>query len=733
MPNRTSFTPSGAVAVVSTGAISFLVSALLDWSIGWRLLAMTLAIGAVVALLTLRPLARMLYPRLATLSPTLSGWLKRTVEEEHTPTQKAVWLGSAGGAAILCFGVLLFGPGGLTDVSLAGLALSCAGIFAYYASKMCPRRSRRGLASLALAGWFVSLSANFVANAAGGPDAGASRGGAAAPDRALRRDIAEFERAVERGDSNSFFEAKGPLRFAQWSADAERGIAMAQYFTAWCLYYGCGVPANPPAAVPWVQRAAGQDCADAMVFLGYLYDFGLAGIVEDDQHAAALYRSAAELNNRAGMNNLGVMYRYGLGGVTPDGRPDIREAIRWYERAADLGLAMAMRNLGEIHADGVPPVVRKDPRRGERWYARAASAGDLQSQGVLTGLPMIEAIEAYAAAGGDTRERARALKRFEAAAARVDALGMEAHVGMLSYWRMTNAVAKLNDVPLDDPVRAAHARMLERAIELYRGAPRSQRQRALDGFTRITLDIVVRWHATGQHERVADFYEGCLADLSFADLVRGERDALILQLRACILSLYHVGRRPEARRLLDVTLDLIDRILADRPWDWYVKTREGAVCFDAAKVIHDLGDRAGAQPLLMRAWTMHAKVVGQPDIPARYAGRLPLKGGVPPGVTAVDRLFFESYDDVRKPGEPVMKRISVELDFDGVAHPFDLYIVSGPNAYAEAQDQLRWAVEYRGATIPERTSAWLREVQNEAIASRRAFQEVCLERIGPTP
>lgn len=731
MPSRTSFTPPGAVAVVSTGAISFLVSALLDWSIGWRLLAMTLAVGAVVALLTLRPLARLVYPRLTTLSPTLSGWLKRTVEEEHTPTQKAVWLGSAGGAAILSFGVLLFGPGGLTDVSLAGLALSCAGIFAYYASKMCPRRSRRGLAALALAGWFVSLSANFVANAAGGSDAGASRAGPVAPDRALRRDIAEFERAVERGDSNSFFESKGPLRFAKWSADAEHGIAMAQYFTACCLYDGFGVPRNPAAAVPWLQRAAGQDCSYAMVFLGFLYYHGLGGLERNHEHAAALYRSAAGLGNRAGMNYLGSLFRYGEGGLSPDGKPDLREAVRWYERSADLGLALAMRNLAEIYTEGAPPDIPTDAKRGATWYARAAKAGDRESEGILAGRPLAEAIEAYAAAGGSTRERARALKRVESAAARLDRLSMEAHVGMLSDWRMRSAAEKLGAD--GDPVRVIHDRLVERAIELFRGAPGSRRQRSLASFTWAVTPMVIRWHEAGQASRIASMWNDCLSNVSWSELTWGERDQLIRMLRACVLSLLKAGQRPEAEGQLDAAVELADSILAERPWDWYLKSNTISLCFDAAQAIHDLGDGVRAQRALSRAWQLQGERYGRPDLAARYAGRLPLRGAVPAGAGEADKKFFQLFDNETQKGERPLKKISVDVDFGGEIVPYNVYFIPGPNGYAEVLDQFRWVRDYRGGRIPDDTLGTFQQLHRRSIETRREFYDLCVERFGSTP
>lgn len=57
---------------------------------------------------------------------------------------------------------------------------------------------------------------------------------------------------------------------------------------------------------------------------------------------------------------------------------DAGQAARWFERAADLGLANAQANLGALYLAG--DGVEQDPKQAARWFARAAHQGHVVSQ-----------------------------------------------------------------------------------------------------------------------------------------------------------------------------------------------------------------------------------------------------------------------------------------------------------------------------------------------------------------
>jgi hypothetical protein len=118
-----------------------------------------------------------------------------------------------------------------------------------------------------------------------------------------------------------------------------------------------GTNPPPPVAQPPVITAT-----DA-------YNKGIAAYQRKD-YAEALtwYHMAADQGYAAAQNNLGVMYRRGLGVVQ-----DYTEAARWYRVAADQGLASAQYNLGGMNADGHG--MPQNYARARYWFGLAAQQG----------------------------------------------------------------------------------------------------------------------------------------------------------------------------------------------------------------------------------------------------------------------------------------------------------------------------------------------------------------------
>jgi TPR repeat protein len=94
------------------------------------------------------------------------------------------------------------------------------------------------------------------------------------------------------------------------------------------------------------------------------------------QEAVTWFRKAAEQGLATAQYNLAVMYANGRG-VTKDDQ----EAVTWYRRAAEQGLALAQHNLAVMYANaqGVP----KDDQEAETWYRKAAEQGLATAQNNL--------------------------------------------------------------------------------------------------------------------------------------------------------------------------------------------------------------------------------------------------------------------------------------------------------------------------------------------------------------
>jgi localization factor PodJL len=87
---------------------------------------------------------------------------------------------------------------------------------------------------------------------------------------------------------------------------------------------------------------------------------------------------------------------------------DIKEAMRWYERSAASGFAMAQFRLGTLYERGLG--VKADIERAKVWYTRAAEQGNVKA---MHNLAVI-----IASRSGDKADYNLAAKWFQEAAAR---------------------------------------------------------------------------------------------------------------------------------------------------------------------------------------------------------------------------------------------------------------------------------------------------------------------------
>ena len=83
----------------------------------------------------------------------------------------------------------------------------------------------------------------------------------------------------------------------------------------------------------------------------------------------AATKNDAESGDAEAQNNLGVMYKKGLG-VSED----YAEAVKWYRLAADQGYGYAQGNLGVMYHDGRG--VPQDYGEAFAWFSVAAAFGD---------------------------------------------------------------------------------------------------------------------------------------------------------------------------------------------------------------------------------------------------------------------------------------------------------------------------------------------------------------------
>jgi len=108
-----------------------------------------------------------------------------------------------------------------------------------------------------------------------------------------------------------------------------------------------------------------------------LYDLGVfLETTRNYNEAVSWYRKAAEKGLAAAQNDLGFCYQAGQG--VPRNHT---EAVKWYRKAAGQGFAAAQNNLGVCYRDGTG--VTKDLKQAVQWFRFGAEQGLAAAQNNL--------------------------------------------------------------------------------------------------------------------------------------------------------------------------------------------------------------------------------------------------------------------------------------------------------------------------------------------------------------
>jgi TPR repeat protein len=126
---------------------------------------------------------------------------------------------------------------------------------------------------------------------------------------------------------------------------------------------GIGGPPRPDSALEWYEKSAKAGVVDAMADAGWIYEQGL-GVPADAEAAQCWYRGGAQAGSAAAMVALGKLH---------ERRQEYDRAREQYEKAARVGSAEAMNNLGVLYQNGLG--VTADRGKAIELYRRAASAG----------------------------------------------------------------------------------------------------------------------------------------------------------------------------------------------------------------------------------------------------------------------------------------------------------------------------------------------------------------------
>jgi len=155
---------------------------------------------------------------------------------------------------------------------------------------------------------------------------------------------------------------------------AEQGDPIAQYELGEVYEFGEGVVQNDEEAFNWYLRAAEQELAEAQNRVGLAYQFGWY-VLQSYNEAIRWYRLSAEQNYAPAQVYLGAMYLYGFGVEI-----DLFEVEKWFLRAANNNHPVGQYYLANLYNEKVSEGREKYELEALKWYQRAAEQGIAQAQ-----------------------------------------------------------------------------------------------------------------------------------------------------------------------------------------------------------------------------------------------------------------------------------------------------------------------------------------------------------------
>ena len=493
------------------------------------------------------------------------------------------------------------------------------------------------------------------------------------------------------GNSINFFKTQAPLRYRVWLREAENGNAMAQVLTGLALDHGAGIKQDITEAFKWYVRAADQGNSAGQFNTGMSYYMG-QGVIEDNTSAEVFYSEAAKQNHTGAIAALGDFYRYGYGGKNKDSK----KALTFYLRAADLGETNAMREAAEMLKNGENGIV-KDEELSYRLIVKAAGLGNSYAKADLLAQTIASSVSEHKVKTSTAAERQAAFHRAKMAIGELKSLNSDDF--SKSFHSCTNSQNNLNQLFIlepDDPMREIKDMGIDLIVDRLSNSKINYRLEFLTDFNTNVADAIEQWRIAGDHQKVTKICNDTLKDVNISDQINGNRYGMLKFINSCVLSFFSIGFRDQAMKTANDTTKMIDQILSDRPWDFYMKDAARKFNFDIGAALDEIGEKNKSQEYLIRAWNSTFISFDRNDLIGKYSP-LPLKGAIPTNPTGEDKKFFENYI---KNSKEIRRNIIIDINIKGSPHPVNFYIFSGKQGYNLLQDQFVWLKEYKGVNVP---------------------------------
>ena len=158
------------------------------------------------------------------------------------------------------------------------------------------------------------------------------------------------------------------FRWLKKSVDEGNTDGVAIRILATCYRYGTGTPKDPVKAIPLFYQAADAGDIDSIITMGELFRNG-EGVDKNFKEALRYFQRAANEGYAEAMNSIALIYDQGGYGVAQDEQV----AFQWFKKSAEAGYPNGMSNLSLCYLWGSG--VHKKLSLAEHWMKKAAEAG----------------------------------------------------------------------------------------------------------------------------------------------------------------------------------------------------------------------------------------------------------------------------------------------------------------------------------------------------------------------
>lgn len=289
---------------------------------------------------------------------------------------------------------------------------------------------------------------------------------------------------------------------------------------------------------------------------------------------------------------------------------------------------------------------------------------------------------------------------------------------------IASLLRRVKDMPPDDPILPLCERLLERYIDTFASADLVTRRFYLEDFASNTQSFLERWSAKKEHKRITEFWDRCYASIEILQESSGDRNSIVVHAKVAAVANISAGKLLKGLEIYKQATELCEKILRERPWDWYVRQAAIGLHFEVADALEEAGEQEQSDSLRRAGWQMLVAMTGVEVDLARFRV-LPKRGGVPPDATADETKFFNRFSS-KEQGGSGMKMFVIPCDVNGVKVPVQFYILSGKVGYQGLLDQFRWIKEYRRVDVPADVQDSLKKLNEIAIENKVDFLELCI-------